>query len=429
MIFSNSEKVNRFSKKHIATGVHKTRILTELLTGILLCHGKRTFESLSKVILDNQKNKTSVRSFFETENFRSRDILKDAIRSVIEETAKLCESRGLYILLFDGTCIQRGGDTMVENGIKYRKKQQRKKGKRSTKAHTFTMGLLILPNGVRIPIPRYSYHSRNYCAKHKINYYTQHEHACMMIEYVIGLVPKTAEFAVVADGFFDSRIIYDTCKKKKAIFVTCADSGRVYKPKQKLYERGLEKKGTSKTLIIKKGEEKYTREHIRYASQSEKTKQDVYKYVSEELYFSKLGKMQVVYSWKNKQNKKESESYKIILCSEQTTSVRKIIELYALRWQIEIYFRELKSEIGLCDYAGKSFIAQERFIDVCLMAYLFLEWNRYEYLKETGSKKEYAKIKKSRSKGLIILFKNECIEETKQKLLYIFPKSNIRKAA
>lgn len=262
MIFTNSQKVNRFSEKHINAGVHKTRILTELIAGIILCHGKRTFESLSKVLLDNQKNKTSVRSFFEAKNFRSKDILKSAISSVIMETARLCDARGLYVLLFDGTCIQRGGDTLVENAIKYRKKHQRKKGKRSTKSHTFTMGLLILPNGTRIPIPRYSYYTKKYCSKKKMKYYTQHEHACMMIEYVRGLVPKTAEFFVIADGFFDSKIIYETCRKKKAIFITCADSGRAYEPKKKLYERGLEKKETSKTLIIKKGEEKYTREHI-----------------------------------------------------------------------------------------------------------------------------------------------------------------------
>jgi ribosomal protein L30E len=428
-VFGNVEKVNQFSKKHINSGVHKTRILGELIVGILLCEAKRSFEALSKVFLDNQKNKTSVRSFFETDNFRSKDILKNVIRSVISETSRLLDSGGLYILLFDGTCIQRGGDTLVENAIKYRKKQQRKKGKRSTKAHTFTMGLLFLPNGTRVPIPHYTYYSRRYCSKHKMKYYTQHEDACMMIEYVRSLVPRTAEFIVVADGFFDSKIIYDTCKRHKAIFITCADSGRVYEPKKKLYERGLEKKKTSKTLIIKKGEEKYTREQIRYASQSGKTKKDVYKYESEKLELSKLGEIRIVYSWKASKNKNKSESYKILLCSGVNTPVRKIIELYALRWQIEIYFRELKSEIGLCDYAGKNFKAQERFIDVCLLAYLFLEWNRSEHLKETRSKKEKAKIEKLRSRGLILLFKKECIEETKSKLLDIIQKSNIPKAA
>ena len=429
MIFTNSQKVNQFSEKHIKAGIHKTRILTELITGILLCHGKITFEALSKVLLDNQKNKTSVRSFFETENFRSRDILKDAIRSVIIETARLCEPSGLYVFLFDGTCIQRGGDTLVKNAIKYRAKKQRKKGKRSTKAHSFTMGLLLLPNGTRIPIPRYSYYSRKYCRETKTCYYTQHEIACMMIEYVRSLVPETAEFYVIADGFYDSKIIFDTCKRKNAIYVTCADSGRVYEPKKKLYERGLEKKEDAKTLIIKKGEEKYTREHNRYASQSGKKKTDVYKYESEKLKFPKLGELQIVYSWKMSKGKKKSESYKILLCNGKEVSARKIIELYALRWQIEIYFRELKSELGLCDYAGKSFIAQERFIDVCLLTYLFLEWNRKEHLKIVYSQKEKAKIKKSRSKGLIILFKKECIEETKYKLSEIFLQYNIQRVA
>ena len=429
MYISKPDKVNEFSVKHLRTGVHKKRILAELIVGILLCNGKRTFESLSKVFLDSEKNKTSVRSFFETEHFRSRDILKSAIHSVIQESVRLCGSNELYVLIFDGTCIQRGGDTLVENAIKYRDKKVKKKGKRSTKAHNFTMALLILPNGTRIPMPRYTYYSRKYCSKHKMKYYTQHELASMLIEYCRGLVPRDAEFAIVADGFYDSKIIFDTCKKVKALYVTCADSARVYEPKKKLYDRGLKRKKNSTTLIIKKGEEKYTREHIRYASLSGK-KQDVYKTSSEELNFPKLGDVRVVYSWKIIENKKKnSESYKILLCSEPKISVRKIIELYALRWQIEIYFRELKSEIGLCDYSGQNFQAQERFIDVCLLSYLFLEWDRLEQLKITRSPKEKAKIKRSRSKGLITLLRKKCLEENKCKILSLNPNIKIKRAA
>ena len=38
--------------------------------------------------------------------------------------------------------------------------------------------------------------------------------------------------------------------------------------------------------------------------------------------------------------------------------------LYALRWQIEVFFRELKSDMGLEDDSGGDFRAYERFFCV-----------------------------------------------------------------
>lgn len=434
MYLSCPNRIKQFSELHFKKlRIHKKRIVAELIMGVLLCNGKRTFEALSKVFLDSMKNKTSVRSFFETQNFRSRDIHKATINSILSEVTGLFAPNGLFVLLFDGTCMQRGGDTLVENAIKYREKKVRGKGKRSTKAHSFTMGLLILPNGMRIPMPRYTYYSKNYCKKHKMKYYTQHEYACMLIEYcrgLVGAVAKEGEFVVVADGFYDSRIIFDTCKTVNAKYITVADSGRVYAPKKKLYEKGLKAKKNSKTLIIKKGEEKYAREHFRYASPGSGKKKDFFEVASEILNFPKLGEIRVVYSWKKIPNgKTNSNSYKIILCSDINFSDRKIVELYALRWQIEIYFRELKSEIGLCDYSGKDFCACERFIDICLLAYLFLEWDRSGKLKEEKSKKEKGKLKLYRTRGLITLLRKSCLEESKSKIFELKNKPPHKKAA
>jgi hypothetical protein len=65
MFLSKPSKIKNFSEKHLLrVGIHKTRILCESIMGILLCNGKRTFEALSKVFVESEKNKTSVRSFF-----------------------------------------------------------------------------------------------------------------------------------------------------------------------------------------------------------------------------------------------------------------------------------------------------------------------------------------------------------------------------
>ena len=53
-----------------------------------------------------------------------------------------------------------------------------------------------------------------------------------------------------------------------------------------------------------------------------------------------------------------------------------MVELYELRWEVEILFRELKSGLGLGQYLGTSFEAFERLVDMTLLSYLFLEWLR-----------------------------------------------------
>jgi hypothetical protein len=57
-------------------------------------------------------------------------------------------------------CTQRGGDALVENAIKYRKKRRGDKG-RSTKAHAFVQALSISPSGRRIPLPGRSYYTQS----------------------------------------------------------------------------------------------------------------------------------------------------------------------------------------------------------------------------------------------------------------------------
>ena len=122
------------------------------------------------------------------------------------------------------------------------------------------------------------------------------------------------------------------------------------------------------------------------------TKAHVYHAFSEILCVSGLGDTRIVYSWKKSKNK---SSFIVLLCSDENTNVRKIIEYYSLRWQIEIFFRELKSHLGLEDFTGQDFKAYERYVDLCLISFLTLENYRLEKLQSTKSCRERACIKKA----------------------------------
>ncbi len=54
-------------------------------------------------------------------------------------------------------------------------------------------------------------------------------------------------------------------------------------------------------------------------------------------------------------------------------SVREVIELYSLRWQIELFFKELKSTLGLAQYSFKDFRAVETWVELAITTVLYLE--------------------------------------------------------
>jgi hypothetical protein len=395
----------------------KKEILPGYLASLILNNNRKvSLTGLGKTILESSKFKTTVSLFFKGKRFYSRKYYLSMVRALLMEL-KLRKIKGKTVLIIDGCCTKRGANTLIENANQYRKKQSNSKS-RSTKSHMFVKGLVILPNGLRIPAPRYSYYTKGYCKKYKLPYKTQHQLAAMMIEEVNSLF-KSENLVVIADGFFDSQLMFSTCRGLGATFIVPADSARIYIKKghrRKLHKRAYYRSHEQKTFGIQKGDEKFTKEHSRYHNPGAK-KKDFYKAKSENLEISGLGDILVTFSWKKRNRKYDKRSLKVLLCSNPHMSTEEILELYALRWQIEIFFRELKSDLGLSDFSGRSFKAFERYVDLILMSYLFLEWYRLTSLKKVRSMKDKGRLKKARTRFLISCIKEEATSDTKKFLL------------
>ena len=76
---------------------------------------------------------------------------------------------------------------------------------------------------------------------------------------------------------------------------------------------------------------------------------------------------------------------KVLACTDPTLSAREVVEWYEIRWQIEIFFRELKSRMQMRCYVFMKFDAVERYMDLLLMGFLLLETRRLDDLVSTGS--------------------------------------------
>jgi IS4 transposase len=57
-----------------------------------------------------------------------------------------------------------------------------------------------------------------------------------------------------------------------------------------------------------------------------------------------------------------------------------VVALSALRWQIEQFFKELKSTLGFPQYRFHNFEAVISWVGLALVAFLYLEWYRARQL-------------------------------------------------
>ena len=75
---------------------------------------------------------------------------------------------------------------------------------------------------------------------------------------------------------------------------------------------------------------------------------------------------------------------KVLVSNGLTLTGAEIVQWYALRWQIEVFFKELKSGLGLDPYRFRQFRKVENWVQACLVAFVYLEWHRALQLRRPG---------------------------------------------
>ena len=120
--------------------------------------------------------------------------------------------------------------------------------------------------------------------------------------------------------------------------------------------------------------------------------------------------MQLVFST-TKQNLKSAspDDVKILMTNALTMSVSEVIERYSLRWQIELFFKELKSTLGFSQYSFHDFQAVENWANIAITTVLYLETERARKLQDRRSSKERRDWwRAQRLHGLCLAFRQEC---------------------
>ena len=330
--------------------------------------------------------------------------------------------RGEFLFLIDATLVsqarkktQNTFSTNNRQRIGRQKKHVRYNKKKIAykKCHSFTFGLLITPSGLRIPfqIPHYA---KEYCAEHGVVHRTTAEAAAEMIRTLP--LPADAQVTVLGDTAYDAEVVQQVCKERGYTWIMPANPERVYQGAQgqrpKLRSRLKDWTSLSlQTIRLRAATGQYA-EYRRLSKWrvGPKQKPRVYYAYQEKRDVRSVGCVQLVFStMKPNLSAATPDDVKILMTNALHLSVRSVIELYSLRWQIELFFKELKSTLGFDQYRFQSFTAVQAWAELAVTTVLFLEHERAQRMQDRRlSEERRAWWAAQRLHGLCAAFRQEC---------------------
>jgi Transposase DDE domain len=324
-------------------GVWAGLVLPILLHGLLLAAKRRSLQVLGCATLVHWVCAGTVCRWLARLRFPVDRWHEHACRRLLACAARL-GGTGPWFALFDGTDTKRGGLAKVQNTRRYGKRAKAKKGGRpSSQAHTFLLGLLLLPCGLRLPLPRKSWYTRAYAKDQGLPYRTQVELVEELLLWLGPLLPAGTDLVVLADNYFGGLRLFELCREHQWTFITKLKKNRTFadEPGRRVVAHGQSLAAEEfRRCRLCRGREAtaaYRRQPTRRARAHEHR---VYDYHSERRLVSQAGAVQVVYSWKTPAYtptpNPDRRQFAALATNNLCLAPRKVVEYYELRWQIEI---------------------------------------------------------------------------------------------
>jgi len=319
--------------------------------------------------------------------------------------------KGRFLYLTDQTLCSQQGDKTQNTYSSGNRQRRPRKGKRYNKykfarkrCHCFVMGLLITPSGMRIPFRR-CYYTKEYCEKKKIPYRKQTELAAEMIRELP--LPEGADVVVLGDTAFDAEVIREACDQRHYKWIVPMNPERVLagpKPRPKVWSlaKGLTAKQLKAVRLYPQRGEYVARRRLSAYRIGPKVKPRTFYAHQESRDVHSVGKVLLVFSTREKPMAGQQPNVqKILMTNACTLKAAEVIELYDLRWQIELFFKELKSTLGFDQYRFRKFEQVEGWLELVLVTFLYLEWYRARQLARSDvTKEEKERWHRQRTHGL-----------------------------
>ena len=289
-----------------------------------------------------------------------QDLAITAAKTVGKDLQPLCPKSPWKIAVIIDATIHNRSSVHVENSQRFNHGQGFKIG------HQWTNILLVI-NGRAISLPPINFITRKECEKRNISYQTAMERVierleCLELSKYIGrYYPE--DVVVLMDGGYDAKKIENCILEKGWDFIVSLKSSRSVRSsccKDKSWRSvadmfwSTRKQSPWKTVRLKR-DGKRRRKGIRARK------------LTGYLKGVKGREMALVCSEKSK-----GEGRRFLACSRANVCTSMVIQLYKIRWRVEIFHRDVKGLFGLEDVAGKAFEAVEAHVHWVYCAYLMM---------------------------------------------------------
>jgi hypothetical protein len=383
------------------------QMIMRMIVAFILHAGRMSCLQAAGSIRSQTRHRAQVGRMLQRRFFHRLDINSVLRRDLLAREL----GKGPFIFKIDATlCGQAGIKTENTYSTGNRRKRPAK-GRRYGKqkyarksCHSFTMGLLTTPSGIRLPFSR-PYRTREYCKQKGFTHRTTAEAAADLIRDLP--LPEGAEVIVLGDTAYDAEVVREACAERGYKWIFPCNPERVLagsKPRPKV--RSILKDWSScslQTIRFSPGQGKYV--NYRRLSRHRigpKAKPRTFYVHEERREVHSVGEARLVFSTtQQKLAKATADDVKILMTNATQLSLRDVIELYSLRWQIELFFKELKSTFGFHQYQFRKFACVESWSELALTAFLYLERYRAEQLARRAlSDKEKEWWRHQRTHGL-----------------------------
>jgi hypothetical protein len=394
-----------------------------MVLAFLLAPNRRCLKTVAGSVLGHRRHVATISRRLINPAWKTRDWYVRLYEGLQEETNRWERrqakgQRRQWIVAIDTTYHATRSEQMENLIVMSRRKDPRRQ---TTRQHAFLMGLVLTDRGARLPLPRKSYYTKEYCRKHRRKFRTTMQLTADMLKEL--RVPEDVDVVVVFDSAFDADVIHRVCRRRGFCEVFPIDPNRVlartteqdaaYLSGEKVvaWTRSWSQKEFALIELAMDSEDHVfaRRRHVDNL-RVKKTKRR-YAAAARRATVSKLGDCRIVASYKENPKvqllagqsaewwayHKAPVSYrkedghqpsrwhgKVLACTDPTATARQVIEWYEVRWQVELFFRELKSRMQFERYVLMKFEAVERYLDLLLMGLLLLEKQRLQDIERDG---------------------------------------------
>lgn len=398
------------------------RAVPVLVLALLLAPHRRCLKTLAGMVLGHREHAATISRRLRNARWKTHAWYTRLYERLLAATdrweRRLSTARRHWMLVIDTTYHGTMSECM-ENLLCFSRHQHPRH--RSAGNHAFLFGLLLTDRGGRLPWPRRSYYTKAYCQKKRKPYRSLNDLAAAMIRAVA--VPDGVELPVVYDSAVDAQPVHRASRErglrevfpldpKRNLSASAAVEAEELRGQKVVHWTRTWTRAAFALLELQVAKEDHVFFRRRHGDHlgPRKTRRR-YAVAARRAAVAKLGDCLLVASYQGNPRVKldagESADWwachpspvpydrhqrpqpkrwqaKVLACTDATAPARQVVEWYEVRWQMEIFFRELKSRMQFGGYVLMKFAAVERYLDLLLMGFLLLEQQRLRDMRKAG---------------------------------------------